>query len=102
MRDYKKLLEMGANGKIHFPLFLDTLGLEKRKKGSGNRKNDKKCLEMGENDNSHFLPPKPGQLKAGLGLVITMMMALLMAMLMIKNLWSMCLLITEAGTGFEL
>ena len=44
----------------------------------------------------------PLQAPCGLGLVITMMMALLMAMLMIKNLLSMCLLITEAGTGFEL
>jgi hypothetical protein len=32
------------------------MGLEIREKVSRNKRNDKKCLEMGENDKIHFLP----------------------------------------------
>ena len=44
-----KLQKVSRNGRKHFIPFLDTFGSRnKRKKVSGNRKNDKKCLEMGE------------------------------------------------------
>ena len=42
---------MSRNRRKRFLPFIDTFGSKIREKVSRNRRNDKKCLEMGENEN---------------------------------------------------
>ena len=46
---------MSRNGRKRFLPFIDTFGSKIRERVSRNRRNDKKCLEVGENENP-FLP----------------------------------------------